>query len=517
MEGASLQSATPLPNPESDLNPPEEPTENLYLRGYAAWRNHSLTLRSRLLLLVMLPMLMLLGGLLWYAMLSAPAEQARQVDAVGQQLARQLAGTLAEPLKAGDHLSLNLQLAQWQQNPLIIHASVSNPEQRIIAEAGQRPSEEQLPPGKGRFSADINTNDTRLGQLQLSLAAEPWRSTTELLFSGLFQLWLIVLAAALLLAWRLAESQKSLLEALGLWDPEQSKAPGLQRHDEFGVLARRLNQRFGPPEPEPEPQPEPEPVLHTDSQENDELNADDIPVDGLQAIDPPDAKTVAPDQPGPQTTGSEPFDTAQDVSQEAGTPEAAIESATDTAMLCVRIGNQEALRRLSRERLLGLLERYRHHLERACQLYRGEQHTLHDGTAVLLFHAATCNQDELTHALCCGELLRVLAHDLQIEIADTGITLNLQLVLGHGSSPMNQPGLPLEQDETLTAALAQLEHSRNLLLLDAELAASSLLTQRAATRRLASQPEVRCVERLREPWQSALERQINQLYRERRG
>ena len=45
-------------------------------------------------------------------------------------------------------------------------------------------------------------------------------------------------------------------------------------------------------------------------------------------------------------------------------------------MLAVRLGNQEALRRLARPRLMNLLERYRAQLQQACELYNGHLHTL---------------------------------------------------------------------------------------------------------------------------------------------
>ena len=52
----------------------------------------------------------------------------------------------------------------------------------------------------------------------------------------------------------------------------------------------------------------------------------------------------------------------------------------------------------------------------------------------MLFHSEDSGDDYLTNAICCGELLRALGHALQIEVADSGITLQLQLglVLGEG-------------------------------------------------------------------------------------
>ena len=47
----------------------------------------------------------------------------------------------------------------------------------------------------------------------------------------------------------------------------------------------------------------------------------------------------------------------------------------------------------------------------------------------ILFHPGA--SDPLGAALCCGELMRVVGHNLQIEIADTGIALHIQIALCH--------------------------------------------------------------------------------------
>ena len=119
--------------------------------------------------------------------------------------------------------------------------------------------------------------------------------------------------------------------------------------------------------------------------------------------------------------------------------------------------------------------------------------------------------------LCCGELLRVLGHDLQIEIADTGTALHLQLALGHAAGLVGLDEKALGEHPACQQVLEQLQHSRNLLLVDAELAASTPLRQCASTRRLASQPGTFCIERLLEPYQSLLERQLSSLYNQRQA
>ena len=210
----------------------------------------------------------------------------------------------------------------------------------------------------------------------------------------------------------------------------------------------------------------------------------------------------------------EPADNDEELDDNAN-PQVEDEDAADTplprhAMLAVRLGNQEALRRLPRERLLTLLDRYREHVQRAAQLYGGQQHTLFDGTSVLMFSpGAEDTRDELNHGLCCGELLRVLGHDLQIEIADTGIALHLQLALCHAPGLDNISDEALGEHDLCQRTLDQLQHSRNLLLVDAELAGAGTLADSAVARRLASQNGIYCIERLLEPYQSMVESQLN--------
>jgi membrane protein len=93
----------------------------------------------------------------------------------------------------------------------------------------------------------------------------------------------------------------------------------------------------------------------------------------------------------------------------------------------VQLGSQEQLRRLPRTRLAELLER-RDCLDQAASLYEGETHA-ERRQHLMLFHSRDCGEDYLTNAICCGELLRALGHALQIEVADSGITLQLQLGL----------------------------------------------------------------------------------------
>jgi hypothetical protein len=181
-------------------------------------------------------------------------------------------------------------------------------------------------------------------------------------------------------------------------------------------------------------------------------------------------------------------------------------------VLAIQLGAQEQLRRLPRTRLMELLQRYRDCLDRAASLYQGELHTLSDGSSLMLFHQKDIGEDYLTHAICCGELMRALGHALQIEVADSGITLQLQLglTLGENLSDLSQGDLLLS--ETAQNALALSQHSRNLLLVERSIADDTLVRQRARIRAIASPQGACCVERLLEPYPSLLERQLARMH-----
>ncbi|MEL0167836.1 MAG: hypothetical protein VW877_06865 [Pseudomonadaceae bacterium] len=504
--------------------------DNLFLRCYANVRRHSLTLAGAMPLLVATPLLLMLVLALWLGKVQLQQDVAQQADRVGSALARQIAASAAEPLAAEDRLSLNILLAQWNQNPMIAHVSLYSPGNRLIAEAGSEPARQQRAPGQGNYLAAVHLQDQLTGQVQLTLAAGPFMQPANLLLERLIWGLLLIGCIAGLLAWHRGRDLANQLRALTDWDANPGfPAPACTRNDELGELSRALLQNRGlMPAPEPEPEPEtafeaasaPDAMRVAASPEQDEITIPVLqPEQQLDAAtptiedDPASAATMRPedadDEQRDETVAAE-----EEIAAGGDAPEA---STQKQAMLAVRLGNQEALKRLPRERLMTLLERYRQQVQQACQLYGGEQHTLHDGTSIVLFKDSTGDGSELKHGLCCGELLRVLGHDLQIEIADTGIALHLQLALGHASGLDRLDDLALGEHDACKKVIEQLQHSRNLLLVDAELAASDYLTHCASARRLASQPGTFCIERLLEPYQSLLERQLSSLYNQRQS
>lgn len=495
--------------------------DNLFLRGHASLRHKRPRLFGTLALLCLGPLFVLLLVLLWLGVFQLKQDVAVQADNTGTELTRQLASLVAEPLAANDTLSMNIILAQWVQNPLIAHASLTATNQRTVAEAGRKPNTHKLAPGKGRFTAMVHSQDEQIGQLELSLAREPFTAPAATLVERLLWVLGVVTLVGCFIAWRVAINIRRVLTGLGEWYGDQGVvAPGVRRADEIGDLARRLNERRItdlPPLPEPEPviEPEPEfeeeidsPVANTplaeglkddqdlsDDQDSDSENIEN-PVSGPDDLNVAEAAVEDHEVDAQQSSTEEPSEPAV---EPAPIP-------APSAVLAVRLGNQPALHRLPRPRLLSLLERYREQLEQSTSLSGGELHTLDDGTSLILFHPPS--DDPLGRALCAGELLRVLGHDLQLAVADTGIVPHIQLALCH--APL--VNIPLEdlpiQSPACAKMFERMQHSRNLLLLDTDLATGALLQEKAMVRRLASQPDTYCVERLRQPYQNRLEQHV---------
>ena len=509
------------------LNSTQKSPDNLFLRGHASLRKKRLTLPASLTLLALTPLLVLFVLTLWFGQFQLQRDIAHQADQAGSELARQIATLVADPLAADDPLSVNIILAQWAQNPMIAHASLANANNRTVAEAGRRPGAEGLAPGQGRFVAAVHFQDELLGQLHLSLAREPFAAPLANLLQGL--LWSIALLAAVtgLIAWRFGQGMRHTLAGLGNWyaDSEQP-APGVRRADELGDLARRLTERRItdlPPLPEPEPEIEIEPELEFEPEPEPEREPADIDATEKQPEEPLDTEPqrvtagTEADQPAQASDSAsleQPDDavTASALTRELGElPASAEPTPQPSAVLAIRLGDIDSLHRLPRPRLLGLLEQYREQLEQASRASGGQLHTLMDGSSLIFFHPD--HPDQLGAALCCGELMRVLGHELQLQIADVGIALHIQIALCHTPCEgVTADELP-EQSEDCAQMMKRMQHSRNLLLLDSELANSGLLEGKAVLRRLASQPGSHCVERLLEPYQSQLEQQLSNLSR----
>lgn len=433
-----------------------------------------------------------------------------QADALGQSLTSQTAVSATELLVSNDILSLNVLLNNLVKNPLVAHAAIFSGDNRVIAEAGQKPKPGLLTMSGGVYETRLSFQDVTTGTLRVSLNMEQFQQPMTISLQSMGILSLILLALALAFSLRIGRHLTTPLLQLRVWLRDITPyTPATERQDEIGDVARDLHAKYAP-EPPPEPEPE---------EFEDTAAPAFAPFTGTPAKPAASGRRVLADE---DEEDDDAFADLGDLSV-PGPAASAVAAAPAapavphySAVLAVQLGSQEQLRRLPRARLLELIERYRECLGQAASLYQGHVHSLADGSNLVLFHSNDAGDDYLTNAICCGELLRALGHELQIEVADSGITLQLQLGLALADE---LHGLALEAlvvTEPARAALALSQHSRNLLLVERKVNEDALIRQRARIRPIASPEGASCVERLLEPYPSLLERQLARMA-DRRG
>lgn len=512
--------------------------DNFFLLLYHALRQRRVPIALRIAIHSLVLVAAALVIYAWVMGMQFKQAMHQQADAVGQSLTTQTAASATELLVSNDILSLNVLLGNLTKNPLVAHAAIYSADGRTLAEAGNRPKQSLLGDSVGVYSTQITFQDVMAGQLRISLDMEQFQQPMMVSLQSMGLISLILLLLTLTLSLRLGRHISTPLLQLRVWlraPDDPAPAAGLQ--NEIGDLARQLQARLVPEKP-PAPEPAPAPPAPRKAAAKPAAAA---PAKKAAEAAPkheqedPTIELDAPLEPSLELPDEHEFD--ENIFAEGELPHAAANAADDDedtfldeedaevfveeaepepvlpnpcAVLAVQLGNQEQLRRLPRSRLVDLLERYRDCLEQAARLYKGQLFTLSDGGSLILFHARD-DDDYLTHALCCGELMRALGHALQIEVVDSGITLQLQLGMTHGEDLAELAQGELLQHAVVQGALTLSQHSRNLLLIERGIAEDEQVRQRARVRAIANPAEASCVEWLKEPYPSMLERQLSRM------
>lgn len=494
--------------------------DNFFLLIFHALRQRRVPLALRIASHSLLLVALALVIYAWVMGMQFKQAMQQQADALGQSLIVQTAASATELLVSNDILSLNILLNNLEKNPLVAHAAIYSVDNRILAEAGSRPKQGLLGETEGLYSTPITFQEVIAGHLRISLDTEQFQQPMTISLQSMGLLSLILLALTMSLSLRLGRHISTPLLQLRVWlrDPDDP-APGAGRQDEIGDLARQLQARLVPIKIETQATPayrdrddeedEHEISFDDHEDEHEEFAVRDLHDPQFDSREPHrDDFSAAP----LDDEEDDPFADLRDHSSAEAPLLPAAKTPRPSAVLAMQLGAQEQLRRLPRSRLMDLLQRYRDCLDQAASLYQGQLHTLSDGSSLMLFHQRDSGDDYLTHAICCGELMRALGHALQIQVADSGITLQLQfgLTLGNGLEDLSQGELLLS--DSAQDALALSQHSRNLLLVAREIGDDPLLRQRVRIRSIASPEGASCVERLLDPYPALLERQLARMH-----
>lgn len=490
--------------------------DNLFLLLFRALRQRRVPIVLRIVSHSLLLVILALVIYSWVIGIQFRHAMQQQADALGQSLLTQTATSATELLVANDLLSLNVLLSNLVKNPLVAHAAIYSVDNRILAESGSRPQQNLLGEEPGLYSTPIAFQEVIAGHLRISLDMGQFQQPMTISLQNMGLLSLILLGLTLILSLRLGRHISTPMLQLRVWlrDPDDP-APGIGRQDEIGDLARQLQASLVPEKPEardldesaadvPVGRPEHAPLPAAAGSQQYAGLPPETEDDHLQPAEARFAEDLDEDEE----------EDSADLDEELADirPSRPVPGARESAVLAVQLGAAEQLRRLPREQLLELRQRHRDCLEQAADLYRGELHPLNEGSSLLLFHRRDIGDDYLADALCCGELLKALHSELQMEMEDSGVVLQLQLAETAGQDLFGLGQAKLLLSPGVQDALTLSQHSRNQLLLESSVGADPQVRQRAQVQAIATPiGTAASIARLLPPFPARLERQQESL------
>lgn len=497
--------------------PSQEQSNNLFVQLLDAFRTRRVPIKLRLASHTLA--VLALTALAFIVLISIQLDQGTELLAhtVGSALQQQAAASATTLLATNDHLSLTILLDSLTRNPIVAHAIILTPDYRVIAEAGQRLADfsPQKVDNIRSFSSALVVQDMQAAHLHISLNMQQLQNPWSGVLQNLGVLATIMLLVGIATSMRVADVLTESLHNLRLWlrDPV-GNAPETHRFDEVGALARQLQIRIGTTLPKVAT------VVETSSTEDDELLFPPLtktraePTSGQTQAHPILPK--APATPTPSATQpAAPIASAPPEKSTSSLHDLHFDSlpsvAVPCAVLSIQLAAQQELKQLPHDRLARLLTRYSDGLAEAVRLYRGTAHSLDDGSSLVLFHTRQIGEDYLSRALCCGQLMRLLGHALQMEIIEKGIPLQLGLGLSQGEDLHEFSLSDLLLQPVTQRALALGRHSRNLLLYNSTPVHEAQLRAFAQLRHIAMPPGAGYIESLNEPLGERTTQQLNRL------
>ena len=177
--------------------------DNFFLLLFQALRQRRIPLALRIVShsLLLVALALVIYG--WVIGMQFKHAMQQQAEALGTSLITQTAASATELLVSNDILSLNVLLNNLVKNPLVAHAAIYSVDNRILAEAGSRPSQSMLGETEGLYSTPITFQEVIAGQLRISLDMQQFQQPMTISLQSMGILSLILLALTLSLSMRL--------------------------------------------------------------------------------------------------------------------------------------------------------------------------------------------------------------------------------------------------------------------------------------------------------------------------